>query len=112
MERKRFRKLVVFILLFAVLVIALPSVAVSELSTGLTPDEMVILSHLPDQQIGLKYPKGETINIGFLAALSGPDAGWGLPGLTGNTIWIDAVNKTGGLLSRWGPGKRRSPCAW
>lgn len=27
--------------------------------------------------------KGETINVGFLAALSGPDAGWGLPGLTG-----------------------------
>ena len=82
--------MVVPILLIAVLVMALPSVAVS---AGLTPDEMVILSHLPDQQIGVKYPIGETINIGFLCALSGPDAGWGLPGLTGNTIWIDAVNK-------------------
>jgi branched-chain amino acid transport system substrate-binding protein len=42
--------------------------------------------------------KGETINIGFLAALSGPDAGWGLPGLTGNQIFIDRVNAKGGLL--------------
>lgn len=97
MERKRLRKLVVPILLVAVLVIALPSVALSG-PAGLTPDEAVLLSHLPDQQIGKEYPKGETINVGFLAALSGPDAGWGLPGVTGNTIWIDAVNKTGGLL--------------
>ncbi len=40
----------------------------------------------------------ETINIGFLAALSGPDAGWGLPGLTGNQMYIDEVNAKGGLL--------------
>lgn len=43
-------------------------------------------------------PIGEPINIGFLAALSGPDAGWGLPGLTGNQIFIDRVNANGGLL--------------
>ncbi|GAB4282139.1 MAG: hypothetical protein Kow0058_00460 [Roseovarius sp.] len=42
-------------------------------------------------------PVGEPINIGFLAALSGPDAGWGLPGLTGNQIFIDRVNARGGL---------------
>jgi len=72
--------------------------AAEALPGGLTFDEMAILGHLPDQQIGVEYPIGETINIGFLAALSGPDAGWGLPGLTGNSIFIDAVNKTGGLL--------------
>ncbi len=72
--------------------------AISGLPAGLTADEVVILSHLPDQQIGVEYPIGDTINVGFLMALSGPDAGWGLPGLTGNNIWIDAVNKTGGLL--------------
>ena len=43
-------------------------------------------------------PVGDTINVGFLAALSGPDAGWGLPGLTGNQIFIDRVNAEGGLL--------------
>jgi branched-chain amino acid transport system substrate-binding protein len=45
-----------------------------------------------------KEPVGETIHIGFLAALSGPDAGWGLPGLTGNQMYIDEVNAEGGLL--------------
>ena len=39
----------------------------------------------------------ETVNIGFLGALSGPDAGWGLPGLTGNQMFIDEVNADGGL---------------
>src|SRR5210317_1197742 len=97
MEKKGFQKFVVPVLLIALLFIALPTVAVSA-SEELSADEKVILSHLPDQQIGKKYPIGETVNIGFLCALSGPDAGWGLPGLTGNTIWVDAVNKTGGLL--------------
>ena len=41
---------------------------------------------------------GDPIHVGFLAALSGPDAGWGLPGLTGNRIFIDRVNAEGGLL--------------
>lgn len=68
------------------------------LPAGLSQDEADILSQLPDQQIGVEYPQGETIHVGFLAALSGPSAGWGLPGLTGNNIWVDAVNKTGGLL--------------
>lgn len=43
-------------------------------------------------------PTGDPINIGFLGALSGPDAGWGLPGLTGNQLYIDSVNAEGGLL--------------
>jgi len=41
---------------------------------------------------------GDPIHIGFLGALSGPDAGWGLPGLTGNQMFIDEVNAEGGLL--------------
>jgi len=97
MERKRLGKRLACILLVAVFAITLPSVAISG-SAKLSADEEVLLSHLPDQQIGKTYPKGETISVGFLAALSGPDAGWGLPGVTGNSIWIDAVNKTGGLL--------------
>lgn len=72
--------------------------AAEAMPAGLSSDEVAILGHLPDQQIGVEYPIGETINIGFLAALSGPDAGWGLPGITGNSIFIDALNKTGGLL--------------
>ena len=41
---------------------------------------------------------GDTVNVGFLGALSGPDAGWGLPGLTGNQMFIDDQNALGGLL--------------
>ncbi len=41
---------------------------------------------------------GEPIVIGFNAPLSGPVAGWGLPGLTGLKIWADWTNKDGGLL--------------
>ncbi len=85
-------------LLAAALLMMLPAPAAADSHAKLSPDELVLLSHLPDQQVGKKYPQGETINVGFLAALSGPDAGWGLPGLTGNNIWIDTVNKTGGLL--------------
>lgn len=97
MGKIRFQELVIPVLLVAMLVVALPTAAVSA-SDKLSEDELVLLSHLPDQQIGKSFPIGETINVGFLAALSGPDAGWGLPGVTGNSIWIEAVNKTGGLL--------------
>lgn len=45
-----------------------------------------------------KEPIGKSIHIGFLAALSGPDSGWGVPGLTGNQLFIDEVNSQGGLL--------------
>ena len=41
---------------------------------------------------------GKTIHIGFLAALTGPDSGWGKPGLTGNQMFVDRVNANGGLL--------------
>lgn len=58
---------------------------------GMEPEE-VAMAAKP------KEPIGETINIGFLGALSGPDAGWGLPGLTGNQMFIDQVNGEGGLL--------------
>ena len=126
MKRKRLLQLVLPISLIVVMAIALPLLsgcvarpgvpgraeeraaapaevpaapeAVGALPLGLTIDELNILGHLWNQDLGQEYPIGETINIGFLCALSGPDAGWGLPGLTGNWIFIDAVNKTGGLL--------------
>ena len=53
----------------------------------------------PAKAAAWEEPKpGETVNVGFLGALSGPDAGWGLPGLTGNQMFIDEVNAEGGLL--------------
>ena len=41
---------------------------------------------------------GDPIGIGFNAPLSGPVAGWGLPGLTGLKILADWINSEGGLL--------------
>ena len=34
-------------------------------------------------------PSGDPIAIGFNVALSGPVAGWGLPGKTGLQMWVD-----------------------
>lgn len=39
----------------------------------------------------------DTIDIGFNAPLSGPAAGWGLPGLTGINLLVDGINAEGGL---------------
>jgi len=66
---------------------------------GLTEDELTILGQLVNSnEPGVEYPIGPTINVGFCAPLSGPDAGWGIPGICGMNIFIDIVNKTGGLL--------------
>src|SRR3972149_2230688 len=37
------------------------------------------------------------IKVGFLAALTGEAAGWGLPGLYGVEIWRDQLNAAGGV---------------
>ncbi|MFC1950216.1 ABC transporter substrate-binding protein [Chloroflexota bacterium] len=42
-----------------------------------------------------KEPK--TVKVGFLSALTGEAAPWGLPGLYGCEIWVDEVNAAGGL---------------
>ena len=36
--------------------------------------------------------------IGFLLPLSGPEEGWGRPGLDGCRIWADWLNERGGIL--------------
>jgi len=38
-----------------------------------------------------------TAKIGFLAPLTGPVAGWGLPGLYGDEIWVKQFNAQGGI---------------
>ena len=39
----------------------------------------------------------ETINIGYIAGLSGPAAAWGLNTIPGIKIWVSEVNDAGGL---------------
>ena len=38
-----------------------------------------------------------TVKVGFLAALTGDAAGWGLPGLYGVEIWVEQINAAGGM---------------
>lgn len=59
-----------------------PDMSAEEVAEAAEPDE----------------PIGDPVNVGFLAPLSGPDAGWGLPGLTGINMFLDEVNAEGGLL--------------
>ena len=80
MERKKLRKLVVPILLVAVLAFALPSAAVSG-TAKLSPDETVLLSHLPDQQIGKKYPREIRLISVFLPHCRDPMQGGDSPEL-------------------------------
>lgn len=56
---------------------------------------------LPRLSVGM----AESVNIGFLAPLSGQVESWGLPGLNGCRIWEDSLNKAGGVLI----GGRRYP---
>lgn len=37
------------------------------------------------------------VRIGFLAPLSGPESGWGRPGLAGAELWAEEMNDHGGL---------------
>lgn len=58
-------------------------------------------SALPRFSVGMR----KTLTIGFLAPLSGPVESWGLPGLQGCRLWVDWLNRAGGVLM----GGRRFP---
>lgn len=47
----------------------------------------------------------DPVRIGLLAPLSGPAQSWGLPGAMGCRIWVDWINRAGGLFV----GGRRHP---
>ena len=40
----------------------------------------------------------QSVRVGFLAPLTGPIRSWGLPGLNGCRIWVDWINRLGGIL--------------
>ena len=56
--------------------------------------QMAIRGALPR----LSVETGHSVNIGFLAPLSGQAESWGLPGLHGCRIWESWLNGAGGLL--------------
>jgi len=55
---------------------------------------LAISGALPRLSVGMT----NTVNIGFLAPLSGQAESWGLPGLHGCRIWESWLNQAGGLL--------------
>jgi len=63
--------------------------------------QLAISSTFPRLSAGMRTP----INIGFLAPLSGELEPWGRPGLYGCQIWVDWLNRNGGLMI----GGRRCP---
>ena len=64
-------------------------------------NKLAVSSLLPRLETGMADP----INIGFLGPLSGPVQTWGRPGLLGCELWIEWINRSGGLLL----GGRRYP---
>src|SRR5690554_726535 len=63
--------------------------------------QLAVSSTLPRLSVGMNEP----IILGFLAPLSGSLESWGLPGLYGCEIWVDWLNRNGGLMI----GGRRYP---
>ena len=45
-----------------------------------------------------KFVTKKTVNVGFLAPLSGPLKSWAEPGFNGCLIWQERINASGGLL--------------
>ncbi|MEM8537621.1 MAG: ABC transporter substrate-binding protein [Pseudomonadota bacterium] len=55
---------------------------------------LAISGVMPRMSVGM----ARTVDIGFLAPLSGQVESWGLPGLHGCRIWADWLNAAGGLM--------------
>jgi branched-chain amino acid transport system substrate-binding protein len=63
------------------------------MTTGSFAQRLAIKGALPRLTAGVS----ETISVGFMAPLSGPVQSWGLPGLNGCELWLDNLNRMGGL---------------
>ena len=83
------RKKLLTLLIGVSVVVALVTVP---LMTACAPEAVAPEAPEAPQEVAPKVVK-----IGFLNALTGPCALWGLPGLTGLNIWMDKVNDAGGL---------------
>ncbi|QGX98383.1 ABC transporter substrate-binding protein [Roseovarius faecimaris] len=64
------------------------------MSSSSFAQQMAIRGAMPRLSVDMN----KTVNIGFLAPLSGQAESWGLPGLHGCRIWESWLNNAGGLL--------------
>jgi branched-chain amino acid transport system substrate-binding protein len=73
----------------------------ANMDTSSFATRLAVSGAMPRLSVGM----AKTVDIGFLAPLSGQVESWGLPGLNGCRIWEDWLNRAGGLLI----GGRRYP---
>lgn len=94
MKRRVFQKLIIIVSLVAALAIVVP------LMSGCLPGRPAVAPPAAPPEVAppeVAPPKVITAKIGFNAPLSGPSAGWGLPGLYGVEIWVEHFNAKGGI---------------
>ncbi|MEM9578605.1 MAG: ABC transporter substrate-binding protein [Pseudomonadota bacterium] len=71
------------------------------MDTSSFAQRILVAGAMPNLTVGMST----SVDLGFLAPLSGQAQSWGAPGLNGCRIWEDWLNRAGGLLI----GGRRHP---
>lgn len=102
MKRKDLRKLIIVVSLVTALAVVVPLMsgclgAPAEAPPAAAPPAEAPPAEAPPVEAPPEAPKTITAKIGFLAPLTGPVAGWGLPGFYGDEIWAEHFNAQGGL---------------
>ncbi len=95
MKRKSLSKFIIVISLVVALAIAVPFM--SGCLPGRAPEPEPTPTPTPTPEPTAPEPVVKTVKIGFCAPLTGEAAGWGLPGLYGDEIWVEHFNAEGGL---------------
>lgn len=102
MKRKNLRKLITVVSLVASLAIVVP--LISSCLPGQAPAPAAPAPAAPEAPAPeapapeAPAPKVITAKIGFNGPLTGPVAGWALPGLYGSEMWVERINEEGGIL--------------
>ncbi len=96
MNRKSLPKLITIVSLVAALAVVVP--VLSGCLPGQAPEAPAPEAPAPEAPAPeAPAPKVVIAKIGFLAPLTGEVAGWGLPGLYGDEIWVEHFNAAGGI---------------
>ena len=99
MKRKDLRKLIIVVSLVTALAVVVPLMSGclgAPAAAPAAPPAAAPPAEAPPVAPP-EVPKVVTAKIGFLAPLTGPVAGWGLPGFYGDEIWVEHFNAKGGI---------------
>ncbi len=103
MKKKDLRKLITIVSLVTALAVVVPLMSgclgkPAEAPPAAAPEAPPAAAPEAPPAAAPEAPaKTITAKIGFLAPLTGPTAGWGLPGLYGDQIWAEHFNAQGGI---------------